>query len=291
MAGILGGVNHSVNTLNQIGNSIQRTSQILSTGSNYPSASYGGSSYSILQRLNSYTGATTQSIQNTQNAGAMLKTAEGATSNTVNALTSIQQYLVNAANGVNSDSDRAAIQQNINQIVQQIDDNSRVEYNGQSLLDGSRNSVMVAGVTGYENISLGNMSAQSLGLADAEGNSTISLANEDAIQKSLETVNSALEYSQGVNNNLQSAINDSGILDYSLDEATTQGTYLQRLEYQANNYTTMEESAQAAESTIGDADVAKQVSQLRLQKIQQQVAVEVAKIFNHSQASVLNLLR
>lgn len=291
MAGILGGVNHSVNTINQLGNAIQRTSQILSTGSNYPSASYGGSSYSILQRLNSYTGATTQSIQNTQNAGAMLRTAEGATSNTVNALTSIQQYLVNAANGVNSDSDRAAIQQNINQLVQQIDDNARVEYNGKNLLDGSRNSVMVAGISGYENVPLGNMSAESMGLADAEGNSTLSLANEDAIQKSLETVNSALEYAQGVNTNLNSAINDSGVLDYSLDEATTQGAYLQRLEYQANNYTTMEENAQAAETTIGGADIARQVSQLQLQKIQQQVAIEVSKIFNHSQASVLNLLR
>lgn len=287
----INGVNSSLNTLNRIGSGIQKTSQVLSTGSNYPGASYGGSSYSILQRLNSYTGSTAQSIQNTQNASAMLKVAAGATSNTVSALNSIQQHLVNAANGTNSDSDRAAIQQNINQLIQQIDDNAHAQYNGMNLLDGSRNNVMIEGVSGYENISVGDMRAEALGLTDSEGNVTIDVSNDSAIQSSLATVNSALEVSNSVNDNLQSTLNDSGILDYSLDQATDQGAYLARLDYQSDMYTTMEESAQAAESTIGDADMGRQVSQLRLQKIQQQVAIEVSKLFNHSQAGVLRLLQ
>ena len=287
----INGVNSSLSTLNRISNGIQKTSQILSTGSNYPGASYGSSSYSILQRLNAYTGSTAQSIQNTQNASAMLKVAAGATSNTVSALNSIQQYLVNAANGTNSDSDRAAIQQNINQLIQQVDDNAHTQYNGMNLLDGSREGVMVEGVSGYENISVGDMRAEALGLTDSEGNVTIDVSNDSAIQSSLATVSSALEVSNSVNNNLQSTLNDSGILDYSLDQATDQGAYLARLDYQADMYTTMEESAQEAENTIGGADMAKQASQLRLQKIQQQVAVEVSKIFNHSQAGVLRLLQ
>ena len=291
MAGTIGGVNHSISTLNRINNAAQRTSQILSTGSNYPNASYGGAAYSILQRMNSHTGLATQSVQNTQNAGAMLRIAAGATSNTVDALSTIQQQLVNAANGVNSDLDRAALQQNINQLVQQIDGNAHVEYNGKNLLDGSQNNVMVAGISGYENVQLGNMTAESLGLADAEGNSTISLANEDAIQKSLQTVNSALEYAQGVNDNLQSTVESGDILDYSLDEATTQGAYLQRLEYQANNYTTMEESTQAAENTLGSADIARHVANLKSEETQQQLALQMANVFNHNQENVLDLLR
>lgn len=291
MAGTIGGVNHSISTLNRINSAAQRTSQILSTGSNYPNASYGGAAYSILQRMNSHTGLATQSVQNTQNAGAMLRIAAGATSNTVDALSTIQQQLVNAANGVNSDLDRAALQQNINQLVQQIDGNAHVEYNGTNLLDGSQNNVMVAGITGYENVQLGNMTAESLGLADAEGNSTISLANEDAIQKSLQTVNSALEFAQGVNDNLQSTVESGDILDYSLDEATTQGAYLQRLEYQANNYTTMEESTQAAENTLGSADIARHVANLKSEETQQQLALQMANVFNHNQENVLDLLR
>jgi flagellin len=287
----INGVNSSLSTLNRISNGIAKTSQNLSTGSNYPGAAYGGSSYAILQRMNAHIGATTQSIQNTQNASTMLKVAAGATSNTVSALNSIQQHLVNAANGVNSDSDRAAIQQNINQLIHQIDDNAHVQYNGMNLLDGSRSNVMVAGVSGYENISLGNMSAQSLGLMDSEGNINIDVSNYDSVQNSLATVNSALEVASGVNDNIQSDLSGNGILDYALDEATNQGAYLARLEYQEANYTTMEESAQEAETTIGAADMAKHASQLRLQKIQQQVAIEVSKIFNHSQAGVLRLLQ
>ena len=288
---VMSGINPTLNTINRIGNGINRTSQVLSTGSNYPNASYGGSSYSILQRLNSYTGSTAQSIQNTQNASAMIKVAAGATSNTVSALNSIQQHLVNAANGTNSDSDRAAIQKDITQLIQQIDDNAQAKYNGMNILDGSKSGVMIAGVSGYESVSLGNMSAESLGLTDSEGNITIDTSSYDSIQNSLETVSSALESAKSIDDNLQSALNESGILDYSLDEATDQGAYLARLEYQVNNYTTMEESAQSAENTIESADMAKHASQLRLQKIQQQVAVEVSKIFNHSQASVLSLLR
>ncbi len=291
MAGIIGGVNQANTTLNRINNAAQRTSQILSTGSNFPNASYSPSSYSIYQRMNSHVGATTQSVQNTQNASAMIKIAAGATGNTVSALNSIQQYLVNAANGTNSDSDRAALQENINQLVQQIDDNARTQYNGMNLLDGSRQGVMVAGVSGYENVSLGNMSAQALGLMDDQGNVTIDVSNDESIQSALENVSGALGYVQDVNNNLQATLQGGDILDYSLDEATTQGAYLQRLDYQADNYTTMEENTQAAASNLEDADIAKHISQLKLQSIQQQVALEMSKIFNHSQSGVLRLLQ
>lgn len=291
MAGILGGVNQANHLLNQATRATQKTSQIISSGSNFPSASYNSSAYSIVQRMGSHLGATAQSVQNTQNASAMIKTAAGATENTVSALTSIRQMLINAANGTNADSDRAALQQNINQIVQQIDDNARVEYNGMNLLDGSRNGVMVAGVSGYENVSLGNMSAQALGLTDNQGNVTIDVSNDDSIQSALETVSGALDFAKGVNDNLQATLQGGDILEYSLDEATTQGAYLQRLEYQADNYTTMEENTQAAASNIGDADIARHITQLNLQRIQQQVSVEVSKIFNHSQTSVLDMLR
>lgn len=287
----INGLNSSSSMLNQIGRGIAKNTKILSTGSNYPGAAYGGASYSILQRMNAHIGATAQSIQNTQNASTMIKVAAGATSNTVSALNSIQQHLVNAANGINSDSDRAAIQQNINQQIHQINDNAHVKYNGMNLLDGSRNNVMIAGVSGYENISLGNMSAQSLGLMDSEGNVTIDVSNYDSIQNSLATVNSALDKASSINDNLQSSLSGNGILDYALDEATNQGAYLARLEHQEANYTTMEESAMEAENTIGAADMAKHASQLRLQKIQQQVAIEVSKIFHHSQAGVLRLLQ
>ena len=267
MAGIISGVNQANSNLNKIGTSLHKTSQILSTGSNFPSASYNPAAYSIFQRMNSQIAATSQSVQNTQNASAMIKVAAGATSNTVSALESIREELIKAANGTNSDSDRAAIQQNINQLVKQIDDNSRVEYNGKNLLDDSQENIMIAGISGYENATLGNMSAQALGLMDEEGNVTINVFDSSSIEGAMEVVNRAL------------------------DEATTQGAQLQGLEAQIDNYTTGEENTQAAASNSGDADMAKHSIAFKLQKIQQQVAIEISKLYNHSQAGVLRLLQ
>lgn len=289
MAMTMGGVNSSLSTLNRIQNQTQKTTQRLATGSNFPNASYGGSAYAILQRMNSHIGATSQSIQNTQNASSMIKVAEGATSNTVSALTSIREMVINAANGTNTDSDRAALQQNINQLVNQIDDNAQVEYNGMGLLDGSRSGIMVAGIDGYENVGLGDMRSQALGLRDSEGNISIDISTEEGIRSALETVGGALNFAQGINDSLQAASDDA--LDISLDEATTQGAYLQRLEYQEANYTTMQENEMAAASTMGDADIAKEITNLRNQQTQEQLALFATRMFNQNRANVLNLLQ
>ncbi|MBR6013527.1 MAG: flagellin [Selenomonadaceae bacterium] len=291
MAMTMGGVNHSLRTLNTIQNSMQKTTQQLATGSKYPGASYGGAAYSILQRMSSHIGATNQSVQNTQNMSSMVKTAAGATSNTVDALKTIKETLVNAANGTNTSSDRSAMQENINQLVRQIDDNSRVQYNGMNLLDGSKENILVAGVDGYENISLGNMSSKALGLTDENGNSTIDLSNDESIQAALKAVDGALEFVQGVDGNLQAALEGGYTLDEALDEATSQGAQLQRLEFQEANYVTMSENEQAAASTMGDTDMAKAITELKSQQTQEQLALHATKLFNQNRANIIGLLQ
>lgn len=291
MAMTMGGVNSSLSTLNRVQNSMQKTTQKLATGSNYPSAAYGSSSYAILQRMNAHIGSVSQSVQNTQNMSSMVKTAAGATSNTIDALKTIQATLINAANGTNTDVDRSAMQENINQLVSQIDDNARVSYNGMNLLDGSKSNLLVAGVNGYENVGLGDMRSQALGLTDSQGNVTIDLSNDDSIQSALETVNGALNFVQNVDGNLQASLDGGYTLDEALDEATTQGAYLQRLEYQEANYTTMEENEMAAASTLGDTDMAKAITDLKSQQTQEQLALFATKMFNQNRANVLNLLQ
>lgn len=291
MAMTMGGVNPSLRTLNTIQNSMQRTTQQIATGSKYPNASYGSAAYSILQRMNSNIGGISQSVQNTQNMSSMVKTAAGATSNTIDALKNIKSTLVNAANGTNTDSDRAAMQENINQLVRQIDDNSRVQYNGMNLLDGSKESMMVAGINGYENVSLGNMSSQALGLTDEQGNVTINLSNDESIQSALKNVDGALEFVEGVDENLQASLEGGYTLDEALDEATSQGAQLQRLDFQQANYTTMSENEQAAASTMGDTDIARAITELKNQQTQEQMAMYATRMFNQNRANVLNLLQ
>ncbi len=291
MAMTMGGVNPSLRTLNTIQNSMQRTTQQIATGSKYPNASYGSAAYSILQKMNSNIGGISQSVQNTQNMSSMVKTAAGATSNTIDALNTIKSTLVNAANGTNTDSDRAAMQENINQLVRQIDDNSRVQYNGMNLLDGSKDSMMVAGINGYENVSLGNMSSKALGLTDEQGNVTIDLSNDESIQSALRNVDGALEFVEGVDGNLQASLEGGYTLDEALDEATSQGAQLQRLDFQQANYTAMSENEQSAASAIGDTDIARAITDLKNQQNQEQMAMYATRMFNQNRANVLNLLQ
>lgn len=296
MAMTINGSNPYVNTYNRINNSTQRTSQILSTGSMRPSAAYGASEYAITARLDSNIRGTTQSIQNTQNISAMIRTAAGATSNTVSALTAIKEHLINAANDSNGSLDRAAIQENVNQLIRQIDENAYVDYNGKQLLNGSQNTLTLSGIDGYENFTLGDIRSEALGLTDAQGNIAIDVSTVDAANTSLAVVDRALTVSANTLNSMQFAQNfvdpASGLaFDRALDEATTQGAQLQRLEYQEANYTTMEENMLAAQSSIDDADMAKQITNLRNQQTQEQLALFATRMFNQNRANILGMLQ
>ena len=292
MSMTMGGVNSSLSTLNSIQRSMQKTTQQLATGTKYPSSQFGSAAYAILQRMDANIGGINQSVQNSQNMSSMLKTAAGATSNTVDALKSIKETLINAANDTNTSTDRSALQESVNQLVSQIDDNARVQYNGMNLLDGSKGSMVVEGIDGYENVGLGNMSAHALGLTDEKGNVTLDLSTQDSIQSALKSIDNALEVAGGINQGLEDAISDGGYaLEDSLDEATTQGAMLQRLDFQAANYTTMSENEQAAASTMGDTDMAKAITDLKSQQTQEQLALYATKMFNQNRSNVLSLLQ
>ena len=292
MAMTIGGVNPYINTYNGINSSSQLAAQRITTGSNYPSAAQGASEYAIGARLTSNIGATSQSIQNTQNLSAMVKTAEGATNNTIKALTTLKEHLISAANDTNGSLDRAAMQKEINQIVAQIDSNAYVQYNGKNMLDGSQGNLTLSGIDGFGNFQVGDLRAQILGLTDKDGNVTISVSTIDAANASLKIVDSAATKTGEILDSLhfmQDYVIDGLSFESALDEATTQGAQLQRLEFQQKNYETMEENQLAAQSN-SDADIAKQVAEFKSRQTQEQLALFAVNVFNHNRAGMLNLL-
>ena len=293
MAMTLGGVNPYVSAYNGIDRSSQLTAQRITTGVNHPTAAQGASEYAIGARLASNIGGTSQSVQNTQNFSAMLKTAEGATGNTIKALTTLKQHLINAANDTNGSLDRAALQKEINQIVAQIDSNAYVQYNGRNLLDGSRNSLALSGIDGLESFKVGDLRSQILGLTDKDGNVTIDVSTIDAANASLKIVDSASTKAGEILDSLhfmQDYVIDGLSFGEAIDEATTQGAQLQRLEFQQANYVTMEENQLAAQSNSTDSDIAKQVANLKSSQTQEQLALFGMKMFNQNRANILGLL-
>ena len=282
------GVNPGLNNLNRIGSANQNSLQRISSGVRYGSASAGASEYAISQRMSNNIRSTGQSIQNTQNVNAMLQTASGAANNTVQALSTIRENLINAANDSNNSRDRSALQENIEQMIRQIDDNANVQYNGQRLLNGSSN-ITVAGITGYENVQVGSLTSRDLGLTDEQGNSTINLNDNDSIQSALDRVGTALETAQGTADTIEAAQQNNSF-DRALDEVTSIGAQQQRLEFQAQNYMTQEENETDALSNLNDTDIAREITNLRSQETQQQLALYATRMYNQNRASVLNML-
>ena len=80
-------------------------------------------------------------------------------------------------------------------------------------------------------------------------------------------------------------------LTTALDEATYLGSWLNRLEYTDSNITTMGENVQNAESTIRDADMAKEITEYTKYNILTQSSQAMLAQANQNQSSILSLLQ
>lgn len=93
--------------------------------------------FSVSERLQVQFRGLSQDRENGQNAQNLLRTAEGALSNTIDVLRTMKAKAIDAANDTNSEDDRATIQKEVDRFIEQINDNAAVTYNGKGLLDGS----------------------------------------------------------------------------------------------------------------------------------------------------------
>lgn len=115
----------------------------LASGQKINSAGDDASGYAISDRMDVQVRGLDQDNDNTQNAQSLLGTAEGAVQSTVDILRTLKEKVINAANDTNTDIDRATIQKELDQAVDQIDDNANVTFNGITLMDGSHNGTVV----------------------------------------------------------------------------------------------------------------------------------------------------
>ena len=144
----------TLNTLNKNSSALASSLKKVSSGMKINSAADDASGYAISERMRVQIRGLDQANQNTQNGSSMMKVAEGAVSSTVDILKTLKEKVINAANDTNTDSDRATIQKELDQSIDQINDNANVTYNGKYLVDGSHNSKVKATTTAMTNESL-----------------------------------------------------------------------------------------------------------------------------------------
>jgi flagellin len=135
------------NTLNQLDKNDKASAKSLkkiASGMKINSAADDASGYSISEKMRVQIQGLEQDTDNTQTGSSMLKVAEGGIQSTVDVLKTLKEKVINAANDTNTDADRATIQKELDQAVDQLDENASVVYNNKMMLDGSKNNEVLS---------------------------------------------------------------------------------------------------------------------------------------------------
>ena len=173
----------TLNTLNRNTKALSKSLQKVSSGMKINSAADDASGYAISERMRVQIRSLDQANSNAQNGGSMMKVAEGAVSSTVEILKTLKEKAVNAANDTNTDADRQTIQKELDQSIDQINDNANVTFNGQYLVDGSKNSKTTGTSTALTNQSLatGTASTDALTSLKARNGDSLNIRSTDTV--------------------------------------------------------------------------------------------------------------
>ena len=119
-------------------------------------------------------------------------------------------------------------------------------------------------------VGLTDMRAEALGLQAKDGK-TLNISTKDYANAAINVLDNAVQK--------------------ALDQQTTIGAVQSRLEYTSSNLTTASENVQASESTIRDADMAKEMTNYTKNNVLMQAAQAMLSQANQSSSSVLSLLQ
>jgi len=180
---------NSQRNLNKSQSSLATSLQRLSSGLRINSAKDDAAGLAISDRMTSQIRGLNQAARNANDGISLAQTAEGALSQTGDLLQRMRELSIQSANATNSSSDRASIQAEISQLVQEVDRvASTTEFNGLKLLDGSFSSQSFqVGANANQTIDVSITGAASKDLA----NYSITGANDTADNGSASTLDAA----------------------------------------------------------------------------------------------------
>jgi flagellin len=150
------------------GSAMATAIQRLSSGLRINSAKDDAAGLAISDRMSTQISGLNQAVRNSNDGISLAQTTEGALQEVTNNLQRIRELAVQSANATNSDSDRAALDQEVQQRISEITRiAAQTSFNGRKVLDGSfGDAVFQVGANAGETISVGldtNMKATAVG--------------------------------------------------------------------------------------------------------------------------------
>lgn len=180
-------INTNISSLNAQRNltmsqsSLATSLQRLSSGLRINSAKDDAAGLAISQRMTSQINGLNRAAQNANDGVSLAQTAEGALGQVGDSLQRIRELAVQSANATNSSSDRAALQQEVSQLVSEITRiGNTTSFNGLKILDGSyTNQQYQIGANAGETISVSIDDARSSQLGASTLSSGAGVSSSD----------------------------------------------------------------------------------------------------------------
>lgn len=167
-------VNSNIASLNaqrqllQSGADLDQASERLASGRRINSAADDAAGLAISNRQTSQIRGLDQAVRNANDGISLIQTAEGALQESTNILQRMRELAIQSSNGIFSDTDRATLDAEVQQLVSELDRIAETtSFNGQSLLDGTLGEVdLQVGAEANQTISfsIAEVSTDSLGL-------------------------------------------------------------------------------------------------------------------------------
>jgi len=156
------------------GNQLAQSLQRLSSGLRINSAKDDAAGLAISERMTTQITGLNQAARNANDGISLAQTTEGALQEVTNNLQRIRELAVQSANTTNSDHDRIALDQEVQQRIAEIDRiASQTSFNGRKVLDGSfGNATFQVGANVGETIAVGLATSMKTGDIGAVANTT-----------------------------------------------------------------------------------------------------------------------
>ena len=147
-------INHNMNALNAhrnmgVNNSAAgKSMEKLSSGLRINRAGDDAAGLAISEKMRGQIRGLTQASRNASDGISLVQTAEGALNETTNILQRMREISVQSANSTNTETDRAALQEELNQLTTEINRiGNTTEFNTQKLLNGGAGASSSANIT------------------------------------------------------------------------------------------------------------------------------------------------
>lgn len=270
-------INNNISALNAnrqlslTGMEMTKTISELSSGVRINKAGDDASGLAVSEKMRSQYRGLQQATRNAQSGISFIQATEGYLNETTNIMQRMRELAIQSANGIYSDSDRALIQVEINQLVSEVDRiASQAEFNKMNMLtgrfsaDGQNPITFHIGANMDQRVSV-NIGAMTSANLQVGGETPVSIST-------VETANQAL-----------------GRIDEGIQMVVSQraelGAVQNRMESMVKSLMIATENTIASESVIRDADMAQaMVNYTREQILQQTGAAMLANANIRNQA-------